>query len=69
MATIYIQHSATATQEKAVQQVIEQALINDVNWSGAVISLERDDFTWIDTTDEVSGSILLRKVYQALESN
>ena len=53
----------------AIETHLETVPRSDVNWNGAQFIIERDDFTWIDGTDEINDTILLDQIHDILRAS
>ena len=53
----------------AIKTHLESVRLGDVNWNGAQFIIERDDFTWIDGTDEINDTILLDQIHDILRAS
>ena len=70
MATIiYIDHDEPEDAVQRVRDALNEVADHDVNWNGADFRVERDDYTWIKTKNEIAGAQLLGAVYSALEGD
>lgn len=69
MATIKVAYDVTAKAFAAIEALAVETVENDVNWNGAEISVERDDFTCVDCKDEIAGTALLNKVYDLIDQH
>jgi len=67
MAIIKVAHNVSDVAISRIEQVADETLKHDCNWSGAEITIKRGEFTCVECTDEIAGAQLLAKVHQAIE--
>lgn len=68
MATIKVAYEVSEKAFKAVEALAVETVETDINWNGAVIDVERDDYTCVECNDEYAGTQLLRYVYDVIDS-
>ncbi|EJG2381881.1 TPA: hypothetical protein ACX3KH_005683 [Raoultella ornithinolytica] len=62
MTTITIAHEVSADKVEAIQQMLNHEEINNVNFNGENFTVERGDFTSIDSDDDAQYVVLLGKI-------
>lgn len=62
MTIIKIAYEVPAEAVARVESALEDVALRDPNWNGAEFSVERDDFTCVETSDELAGTSLLHSV-------
>ena len=68
MATIKVAYEVSEKAFKAVEALAVETVENDINWSGAIIEVERDDYTCVECNDEYAGTQLLLYVYDVIDN-
>lgn len=69
MATIKVAYDVNAKAFAAIKALAAETVATDVNWNGAEISVERDEFTCVECNDEIAGTILLRQVFDLIDQH
>ena len=64
---IYVQHEAPAAAVARVEALADDVAQRDADFNGADIRVRRDDFTWVEDSNELRGAKLLRRVEAALQ--
>jgi len=67
VTVINLAHEVSDAAVERVRRLVDNVLSRNPNWSGAEIEIERDDFTWVDCSDELDGSMLLASVVRAID--
>lgn len=62
MTTVTIAHEVPENTVNSIQQLLNEIAIHDVNWNGAVFSIERGDFTCIEGDESAEAVKLLREI-------
>lgn len=62
MVTIKLSHSVSDDKKREVEKMAQDEVLRNPNFNGAEIEVNRDEFTCVEDSDEVRGSILLSKV-------
>ena len=67
MATIKVAYDVSDKAFEAIEALAVETVETGVNWDGAEISVERDDYTCVECNDEIAGTALLREVYDLID--
>lgn len=62
MTTINIDYDVSDDAVKRVRAALDDVAKRDPNWNGAEFTIARNDFTSIDSDDEIAGASLLHSV-------
>lgn len=67
MATIKVAYEVSAENFAAIKALAAETVATDVNWNGASIEVERDDYTCVECEDEIAGAMLLTEVFGLID--
>lgn len=67
MAIIKVAYEVSAQNFAAIEALAAETVAADVNWNGAEISVERDDYTCVECKDEIAGAMLLTEVFGLID--
>lgn len=67
MAIVRVSHNVSDAALARIEAVIEKTLNYDPNWNGASITIERDEFTCVECSDDLAGAQLLAKINRAID--
>lgn len=67
MATIKVAYEVSAENFAAIKALAAETVATDVNWNGASIEVERDDYTCVECKDEIAGAMLLTEVFGLID--